>query len=171
MPTIAEGMVQLNVPIPENLRDLLDQEIIKRCGYPKRGILGEVITEALREYLYKRHAHTHIQNTNANNNIQTQKKVEGLVNSSKSNNRYEDKYRFLCETIKKYGNKNNYNITPLQISDFIKQIIGKDERTIKKYIELLECDFIICPETNGNYSTPKPPKPLIKKTTRARTIK
>ena len=155
MPTLTEGMVQLNVPIPEELRDLLDQEIIERCGYPKRGILGEVVTAALREYLFKRHAHTHT-DTQKQHDV-SQKKVEGLSKSSESTNRYDARYRFLCETIKNYGNENNYRITPLQITDFIKQIIGRDKRTIKRYIELLEDDVIICPtEDAGKYSTPKP---------------
>ncbi len=147
-------MVQLNVPIPEELRDLLDMEIIQRCGYPKRGILGEVVTEALREFLYKRHAHTH--NEHNKDIIIQRKKVEELLISSSKQNNNNNRYMFLVETIKKYGNEHNYKISPLQITDFIKQIVGRDKRTIKRYIELLEEDVIIFPTEDGNYSTPKP---------------
>jgi hypothetical protein len=148
MANIHEGMVQLNIPIPEDLRDLLDSEIIKRCGYAKRGILGEVVTEALREYLYKRHAHTQI----------TQKKVEASPKILRSNNRSSDKYNFLKQNILEHGNANSYRISKMQIEDFIKNIFGRDRRTVKRYIELLEEDFYICPEEDfyNTYSTPKP---------------
>lgn len=154
MPSLTEGMVQLNVPISEELRDLIDQEVIRRCGYPKRGILGEVVTEALKEFLYKRHTHTQ----NNTQETQTQKKVEGVTNSSISNNnnRQSSKYTFLIESIKKYGNEHYYTISHNQVIDLIQRIFGRDKRTIEKYLELLARDVVICPNDDGTYITPKP---------------
>ena len=149
MPNIPEGMVQLNVPIPEDVRDLLDSEIIERCGYPKRGILGEVVTEALREFLYKRHTHT-------KKIVQTQKKVEApktFHGNSKS------KYDILKQYIKDYGEQNNYRISPVTINDIVKRIMGVyDRRSITKYLDLLEEDFMIFPQKDQYYETTKPPK-------------
>jgi hypothetical protein len=153
MANLIDGMVQLNVPIPEELRDLIDSEIIKRCGYAKRGILGEIVTEALREYLYKRHAHTQ---TLAQDS-QTRKKLEALhrlPNSSKQNAKYD----ILKSRIKRYGNDNDYKIHYSLLEDMIRQIFGNDKRTLAKYIELLENDVFIIPEDTGSYSTPKPIK-------------
>lgn len=159
MVTIREGMVQLNVPIPEDLRDMLDSEIIKRCGYPKRGILGEVVTEALREFLYKRHTHTQ-QHKDAQATSQTQKKEEALPNN---NNRLPQrqntnvKYEYLKRQIKRYGDEHNYKIHYSMLEDIIRQMFGNDKRTLNKYIELLENDFFVVPETDdGTYLTPKP---------------
>lgn len=142
MATIPEGMVQLNVPIPEDLRDLIDSEIIKRCGYPKRGILGEIVTEALREFLYKRHTHT-----------QTIKKDEGLM-SLRSNNKSSAKYNLLKDSINTYGQTHDHKISLSQLNDYIKNLFGRDRRTVKRYIELLEEDIFICPIGKELYSTP-----------------
>ena len=150
MPHIPEGMVQLNVPIPEELRDLLDSEIIQRCGYPKRGVLGEVVTEALREFLYRRHAHT--QNITTQ---QTQKKGEALTDFPRTRN---SKYAYLVQTIKSYGNEHNYKIKHSILKDWIKQIFGTDERTIKKYMAMVLDDLTMLPNSDGTYSTPQPLK-------------
>lgn len=142
MPHIAEGMVQLNVPIPEELRDLLDTEIIQRCGYPKRGVLGEVVTEALREYLYKRHAHTQIM----------QKKAEAQRFQNRTT---VGKYELLKSQIKSYGEEHDFKISPVVLKEMIRQTFGNDTRTINKYLSLLEDDFFTVPD-NGYYLTPKP---------------
>lgn len=155
MPTMIEGMVQLNVPIPEELRDLIDSEIVRRCGYAKRGILGEIVTEALREFLYKRHTHTHT--LHENQITQQRKKVEAQTNRLPNTSNTSTKYSILKSKIKGYGNENNYEIHYTILEDMIKQAFGVDKRTVTKYLNLLQDDvFVIPDEKTGKYSTPKP---------------
>ena len=151
MANLREGIVQLNIPIPEELRDLLDFEVIQRCGYPKRGILGEVVTEALREYLYKRHTHTNFeQQSKKKGNFQTNR---FLRNKNKRERRYEE----LKMEITDYGTEHNYSIPDFKLREMIRQTFGNDIRTINKYFDLISNDLMLFPEANEkSYSTPKP---------------
>lgn len=48
------GIVMLQIPVPEGIRDELYEEIIEKCGYAKRGLLSEIVIDAIKEHLEKR---------------------------------------------------------------------------------------------------------------------
>jgi len=155
MNTLRDGMVQLNIPIPEDLRDKLDELIIKRCGYTKRGILGDLVTQAIREFVSKRdgdildldHAHTQESKENTRKNlvqetIENPKETISYVSSSKRKSKYDK----LIDTIKRYTN-NQKQISTGLAKKAIKQTIGNDDRTIDKYLKLLQENDILYPDS------------------------
>jgi len=179
MVTLREGMVQLNVPIPEELRYKLDDIIIKRCGYTKRGILGELVTEAVREYIEKRipdHTPTHRIDikTPKKENVETKEMIPANYSVSSKEKMISSKYNNLIETIKRYSNSEG-QITSGLAKKAIHQTIGKDQRTENKYLKILQEDDIFYANSKlgvyeiqswvlGDYNLPTPPLVELNKT-------
>jgi len=153
MNTLRDGMVQLNIPIPEDLRDKLDELIIKRCGYTKRGILGDLVTQAIREFINKRdddiidldHARTHEKKKdNTRKNVDSETKEDSTISYVSSNRK--TRYDKLIDKIKRYTNSQKQISTGLA-KKAIQQTIGHDDRTVEKYLKLLQENDILYPDT------------------------
>lgn len=137
-----EDNVQLKVHVSRDINRRLKQYVTQRYPDLLRGPLSIIVEEALSEYLESK-THTHTQPDFSNSTTAKKEKVVETktiqpINYSVSNS----KYKMLIDTIKRYSNSNN-QITSGLAKKAIKETIGKDERTVNKYLKILQEEDIL----------------------------
>lgn len=149
MVTPPRGYVEIRSTIPEHLRDAIYSEIIERCGYLRRGLIGEVIREAIQEYADKKEYEKSKAITAAN-------KKNGLALYNRGDNKRINTciknaitVDMLIAPILGYASKprsdhairgaqTNHTIGVGLVRKAIQQKLGvKTRRTIDEYIEML----------------------------------
>jgi hypothetical protein len=130
--------IQLKVRISREVSRRFKQYIINKYPDLLRGPLSEEVEKALIQYLEsKDNTRTHMDMLQEKRQEQTQ--TTTIVANSTNNN---TKYNRLIETIKRFSNSNK-QISSGLAKKAIQQTIGKDQRTIEKYLKILQDDDIL----------------------------
>lgn len=134
--------VYLKVTISRDVNRRLKAFVSNKYPDFLRGPLSKEVEKAIIYYLDSKekvivveHAHAHIET----------KQHQHQHQQSNTNNRKYDK---LVETIKRYSNSNR-QITSGLAKKAIQQTIGKDERTVNKYLKILQDDDVIYGDSLG----------------------
>lgn len=137
-----QDTVYLKVTISREVSRRLKVYVANKYPDLLRGPLSEEVERALVQYL-----DSSSKNNNNNNNLQnthahTEKQQQQNNNNNNINNNINTKYKKLIETIKKYSNSQR-QISSGLAKKAIQQMIGKDKRTVDKYLKILQEEDII----------------------------
>ena len=119
------SLKQLNVRIPENLRNRVREEVVSRWGYDIKGGTAGIVIEALEKYFIA--PHTHTQKPQPKNEL-----GESLMLS-----KFSPKIHTIVRMIKTYA-KEDGSIQPETLKRAINKALNVyDDRTVSKYITIL----------------------------------
>ena len=144
MVTTPKGYVEIRSTVPEHLRDAIYSEITERCGYLRRGLIGEIIREAIQDYIDRKEYE------------RSKLKKNDLVpmipdRRIKSACRITDEVNTIIPAILEYAQPeqdapedDGYFITRVNLMNAIKKVMGfTDDRAAENRItKLISLDFI-----------------------------
>lgn len=149
MVNIPKGFVGLYVPIPEHIKSALESEIFERCGYLRRGMLSQVVTEALQEFVDK---------TEFERNKKIQKNGYDLTGlptvvrytphpNRKKAKTESDTYRIVDEIFRR---SQDGKILDINLRNIIVELFGvKDDRALDNYLKPLLAKKILLVDTES----------------------
>ena len=138
-----QDTVQLKVVISRDVSRRLKRYVNQKYPDLLRGPLSIVVEDAIISYISSE-SHTRTSEEfqeltpKKEKTVETKEQKIQPVNYSVSSS----KYNILLETIKRYSNS-QHQITSGLAKKAIKEIIGKDDRTVKKYLKILQEDDIL----------------------------
>ncbi len=162
---LEEEDIQLKVRISKDVLQRLEQYVTTKYPDLLNGLLSNEIEKAIIQYLDydNTHAHTHIQKQQGGEELESLKKEKGetkkmcsttyfdSITTNNNSNLQNKKYNILIETIKLYSNKQK-QISFGLVKKAIMKTLGKDPRTIDKYLKILqEEDILYSSSTTGMY--------------------
>lgn len=136
---LEEENVQLKVRISRDVSRRLKQYVSSKHPDLLRGPLSEEVEKAIIQYLDSKEKVVIVEHTHARIEVQQQQMQENQQQQSNNNT----KYKKLIETIKRYSNSQTRQISSGLAKKAIRETIGKDDRTIDKYLKILQDDDIL----------------------------
>ncbi len=140
-----DDTVYLKVTISRDVSRRFKVYVANKHPDSLRGPLSEEVEKALVQYLDSKQ--NDLQNTHAHKQQQQQQ----IIQNEKEEHikiKNNTKYQRLIDTIKRYSNEQR-QISPGLVKKAIREIVGKDERTIAKYLKILQEDDILYGDSLG----------------------
>jgi hypothetical protein len=145
---MSDENIQLKVRISREVNRRLKQYVTTKYPDSLRGHLSEEVEKALIYFLDNtdkvnsgsKNTHTHGPATSPTSTELIEENNKILIYNNNNNN--NNKYKKLIGNIKKYSNSEK-QISSGLAKKAIRETIGKDERTVQKYLKLLQDDDIL----------------------------